>query len=164
MRLVKTIRRKFFKLLKNLFTNVARHAFFLRAIHKLHAHLGHEFSDLFPHGFAQRISLTTCEARHILGHLHDLLLVHRNTIRVCKRILEQRMHVRNFFASVFARNKRINKLHRARTIQRDHSNDIFNHCRFKFADVPLHAIRFQLKDTRRFPFSKQLKCFDIIQR
>ena len=60
------------------------------------------------------------------------------------------MEIGDGFFAVFSANERINKLHWARAIERNHSDDILERAGFEVFEIALHAGRFKLENTGSF--------------
>ena len=129
MRFIETVCGEFFKLLENFLGSFLRHAVSYRTIDKFQPQLSHEFCVFLSHGFAKRVSLTRGKPRHVFCHLHHLLLIHRNTVGFFQRTFCELMHETDFFPPFFSGDKGLDKLHRPRTIQSHHGDDVFNFCR-----------------------------------
>ena len=123
-----------------LFLSGATH--FLSTFNKLWLHLIHQVDLLFTHRLTKRICLTTSKATPFLGDLHELLLINQNTVSRFQSILETRVKISNRFFPVLTTNKRIDKLHRARTIKSHHSDNIFKTTGAKILQITLHTGRF----------------------
>ena len=165
VRLIETIVGELFQLSPERFRNFLSCATnFNRTLDEFRLDLFHQVNFLLTNSLTQRVSLTTSKSTPFLRNLHKLLLIDQNSVGIFQRVFHSRMQISYFFLAVFAPNKAVNKLHRARTIKSHHSNNIFKRSRLQSAQISLHSRRFQLEHTSRVAALKQLIGLFIIKR
>ena len=165
MRSIKSITRKLFEQIENFISLLL-----LNLIHRLTALAelfplnGHLVLVLFPHGAPQQIRTAKGIAREHLGRLHDLFLIHKNTVGIGGDFLQKRMRVLDLRLTLFALNIIVNQVHRAGPIQRQNRVDIFDIFHVKPAAGLHHPTGFQLEHRHSFASIKQVKRRLIRQR
>ena len=143
MRLVKAVIGEFLQLRPKGLRHFARGAAdFDRTLDELRLNLFHQVDFFLTDGFTQRISLAASKAAPFLRNLHKLLLVDQNSVGVFQRITHTLVQVGNRLFAVLAADKAIDKLHRPRTVQRHHSDDILKMRRLERPQVAFHTRRF----------------------
>ena len=117
MRLIKTIRRKLFHLVKNTLGHFLVNTVLNRPLGKHNALLWNLITHFFTHNLPEFISTTHCITAQFTGNHHDLLLINHNAVSFFQNRLQFWMQVLDFLFSVLALDKSRNIVHRSRTIQ-----------------------------------------------
>ena len=125
-------------------------------LNKVNFHLAHQVDFLLAHGFTQGVRLTAGKSAPFLRYLHELLLIDKDAVGILQRIFHTRVKISDILLTMFSLDKRIDKLHRPRPVQRHHGDDVVKHRRLQVAKIALHARRLQLKHARRVTALKQL--------
>ena len=99
----------------------------------------HFLDLLLAHGFAEGVALAAGESCQLAGEKHDLLLVYGDAIGVLEVLFHAGDVVFDRFASLLAVDEVGNVVHRTRTVERVHSDEVFKDMRLQFAEVFLHA-------------------------
>ena len=115
------------------------------ARNKLGIHVIQLVNQLFTHCLTQVITLTSCEVSNFTRQKHHLFLVYRDAIRVLEVFLHTREVIGNGFNPVLTFDKLRDILHRPRTIQSIHCNQVLKGRGVKFAEILLHTRRFELE-------------------
>ncbi len=141
--LVKAVGREVFNTRPKLFDKITIRIRVLDSpLNKILFHLGNHFRNLLTNTLTQSISLTASKATQVFRNLHDLLLIHDNTIGFLESSFHFFMVINYALGVMLTANKVINPLHWARSIQGNHRNNIFKAVRLKLANVALHTGRF----------------------
>ena len=114
-------------------------AVFLRSLDELGLHLVQHILFLLTHRLAQRVGLAARESCKLLREQHDLLLIDGNAISVLQVLLHIGNIVGHLFLTVLTRDERGNILHRPRTIERIHRNQVLEAVGFQVAQMLFHA-------------------------
>ena len=80
---------------------------------------------LLTHGTAYKISTSEGITAQLLYDLHNLFLIYNTTIGRGENRLQKRCGIGDIFFILFAGDILRNEIHRARAIQRNAGNDIF---------------------------------------
>ena len=103
--------------------------------------------ELLTHGLAQRVRLAAGEASQKARQQHDLLLIYRDAVGILQVFLHQVYVVDNGFTAVLAVDEVGNVIHRPRTVEGVHGDQILEGRGFQLAQVFLHAGRLELERT-----------------
>ena len=103
--------------------------------------------ELLTHGLAQRVRLAAGETRQKARQQHDLLLIYRDAVCILQVFLHQVYVVDDGFAAVLAVDEVGNVIHRPRTVEGVHGDQILEGRGFQLAQVFLHAGRLELERT-----------------
>ena len=125
MRFVKAVGCELGNLIKDVRCMFTTNTILFRAIDKQRALLFHFLGDFFTHRTAQQICAAERVTRHDLGQLHDLFLIDHDAVGFFEDRLQHRVHVIWFFQTVLTRDVIWDIIHRPRTIQGHHSDNIF---------------------------------------
>ncbi|SHE14663.1 Uncharacterised protein [Chlamydia abortus] len=110
---------------------------------------------LLADGSPQQVRLSETEAGHRSRDLHDLLLVYDDPVSIFKYWHERFMRIFHFDQSVLGLNIFRNKIHRPRTVQSIHRNDVLKFRWLQFLQHPAHPGGFQLEYPCRIPSAKK---------
>ena len=72
------------------------------------------------------------------------------------------MEISDWFFTMFTLNKRVDKLHWARTIEGHHSDNIFKTVSFKVTQIALHAGRLKLEDAGSLSTLQKFESFIVM--
>ncbi len=100
---------------------------------------------LLSHRLSQRIGLTLGEAGQFLRKKHHLLLIHGDTVSVVQILLHIREVVFYRLDAKFSVYEIRNVIHRTRTVQRIHRDQILEPLGMKLLKICLHTRRFELE-------------------
>ena len=110
----------------------------------------HRINDglfLLTHRLTQGITLASGKASQLSGEEHHLLLVHGDSVGILQVLLHARDIVLDFLLSVLTGDEGRNVIHRSRTIEGVHGNEVLEHRRLQLSQVLLHARRLKLEGT-----------------
>src|SRR5690606_10405871 len=124
----------------------------------------HSLRKCLTHSAALGIALPARKTTHAFANLHDLLLVANNTVGIFQCLLPGGVKIVRVFLALLSSNKIFYPLHWTRSVERVHSNKVFNNTPLKFFKVALHTGSFNLKHASGISFLIQLKSFFVIQR
>ena len=140
-------------LVRDLFRDAVCHtarAFVTRlgaAVHKVLPLCLHDGVLLFAHGAADVVCLSKGEARQFPEDLHDLLLIDDAAVGHIKNVCQLRGLVADLVRLVPVAQIGGNRIHGARAVQTDQSDDIFKVLGLQAHKHLLHAGGFQLEHT-----------------
>ena len=118
---------------------------FLSTLDKLGFHGIYDSLFLLTHSLAQGVALTASEICQLARQKHHLLLIYGDSVGVLQIFLHAGYVILYLLATVLARNKRGDIIHRTWTIKGVHGDDVLEYCRLEFAKVFLHTRRFKLE-------------------
>ena len=147
MRFVESIGSKLFPVAPNFLKNGRIMTIFLTLLDELRLHRIYNILLLLTHRLTQGIRLTTSKVGKLTGKKHHLLLIDRDTIRILQILFHTWNIILDFFLSVLSGNKRWDIIHRSRTIERIHRNQVFKDRRLQLAQILLHTRRLKLEST-----------------
>ena len=127
----------------------------------LGVHLG---LDLLAHRAAQDVGLSQTVARQVFGDLLDLLLIGDDAERLLEDRLQQRMRVFDLLFAELARAIDGDIGHRARTIERDQSDQVLEAVGPHVDQRLLHPRAFDLEHADRFAASEHLERLLVVKR
>ena len=105
-----------------------------------------QHGNLFlTHGLAELIALAAGEVSQQTAEQHDLLLIDGDTISVIEVFLHDGDIVRHRFDTLFALDELRYIIHRSRTIEGVHGDEITDDGGFQFAQIFLHTGRLELE-------------------
>ncbi len=164
MGFVETVVRELLPFLEDLLGGFFLNAVFLRAGDELDAVLL-DFVFLFlGNGLAEVIGF----GRGITGEVHcrehDLFLVDRDAVRLREDRLHQRVEVLDFLLAAHTGDVVRDELHRPRTVERDHGDNVLKLLRAHLHEVAGHARTFKLEDARRVAGREEFVCRLVIRR
>jgi len=131
------------------------------ALLKQDLHLLHILNLLFPNGLAQSIGLALSEARQLLRQKHHLLLIYGNAVGFFEVFFHFRRIIGNGLAPELAVNIIGDIVHRPRTVEGVHGNEVFKAVGLKLAQPFAHALRLKLEHTHRLAAAKKLVGFFV---
>ena len=120
-------------------------AVFHAAFDELRLHGVDNLFLLLTHCLAQRITLATGEVSQLTAQQHHLLLIDCDAVSVLQVFLHDGNIVGNGLVAMLTTDERRNVLHRTRTIERVHSDEILENGRLEVAQVFLHSGRLKLE-------------------
>ena len=128
---------------------------FTAPVDELLAQTCHDLFILLPHCLAEDVSLGEREPGELLRHLHHLILIDRETVRLLEDLLQVRMRVVDLLAAAASLHVVIGHpaLQRTRTIQGEESDQILEPVRLHAADEGSHPRTFELEDPRGLPLA-----------
>ena len=118
---------------------------FLSTLDKLGFHGIYDSLFLLTHSLAQGVALTASKVCQLARQKHHLLLIYGDSVGVLQIFLHAGDVVLYLLATVLARNKRGDIIHRTWTIEGIHGDDVLEYRRLEFAKVFLHTRRFKLE-------------------
>ena len=117
MRLVKAVARKLFHEVKHLIGLLFGNGVFGCSCTEDGAVFSHFLGLLFTHGAAQHVCATERVAAQNLRRLHHLLLVNHDAVGLRQHVGHHGVRVFDLLATMFARHKARNQIHRAGSVQ-----------------------------------------------
>ena len=114
--------------------------------------------ELLTHCLTQSVALASGEVGKQTREEHDLLLIYSDAIGVLEVLLHNRNVVLNRLASLLTVNEVWDVVHRARTVERVHGYEVLESRRLEFAQVFLHAGRFELECADGSSVAVELVC------
>ena len=104
-------------------------------------------TQFLTHRLTQGIGLTTGEVRQQTRQKHDLLLVDRNAVGILQILLHDGDVILDGLASPLTVDEVGDIIHRTRTVEGIHGNQILESARLQLAQILLHTGRFKLERT-----------------
>jgi hypothetical protein len=126
--------------------------------------LRHQLAVLLPHRLAERIGFSERESGEIGGQAHHLLLVDHHAVGLLQMPLHQRMLVGDGSASVLPVDEIVDEIHRSRSVERDHRDDVLEALRAEPLQGIAHPRRLQLEDPERPSFGEELEGLRVVER
>ncbi len=125
----------------------------------------HHRLDLLAHGVAQVVGLGHGVARHLLGHLHHLLLVHHDLVGVLQQGGDGGMQGLDLAAAVLAVGVEGVHVgaHRAGPVERHQCHDVVELIGLQAADQSPHRPRLQLEHPHRLAGSEELERPGVVE-
>ena len=126
----------------------------------------HFFAILFAHRAAQNVRFAQRKAGQAIGDLHDLFLIQNHAVGLFQNFLQLGQIVSDFLFAVLAVDEVVDHaaLDRAGAVQRVEGGEIFEARGLVAAQNVTHAVRFKLKNRRRFSAGKKFVGRLVIQR
>ncbi|OQC27920.1 MAG: hypothetical protein BWX71_01111 [Deltaproteobacteria bacterium ADurb.Bin072] len=109
---------------------------------------GHLLADLLAHGAPEKVRLAQRVARHLLGDLHDLLLVDDDAVGLLQDLLQEGMGVINVLPAVSPVHIGWDEVHGSRPVQCHGSDDVLELLRLELPEHASHARAFELEHAR----------------
>ena len=134
----------------------------LSALDELGLHLVYDVLLLLTHGLTQGVRLTTGEVGQLAREEHHLLLVYGDTVGVLEVLLHTGNVVLNGLAAVLTVNEVGDVVHRTRTVQRVHGDEVLEGRGLQLAQVLLHTGRLELERTDGLAFAIELVGLGVI--
>ena len=128
-------------LLKHLRVVTVLHA----AFDELRLHGIYDVLLLLTHRLTQRVALASGEVCQLTAEQHDLLLIYRDAVGVLQVLLHARYVVGDRLLSVLALDERGDVVHRSRTVEGVHGDEVFKYRRVQLAKVFLHSRTLKLE-------------------
>ena len=147
MRLIEGIGSELFPVTPNLLQDGWIMSIFLSLLNKLRLHRINDVLLLLTHRLTQGIRLTSGEVSQLSGKKHHLLLIHRNAISILQVLLHARDVILDFLLTVLTGDERRDIIHRSRTIQGIHRNQVLKHGWLQLTKILLHTRRLKLERT-----------------
>ena len=124
MRLVESIRCKLLPVSPNLFEHLRIVSVLASAFNEFGFHVIQLVTQLFTHRLTQGIRLTTGEVGQQTGQKHHLLLIYRNTVCIFQILLHNGNIILNRFPPMLTVDKVRDVIHRPRTVEGVHRNQV----------------------------------------
>ena len=121
-------------------------AVFYAALDKIGIQALQHVDFFLSHGLAELVGLAFGEARHLLGNPHHLLLVHGYAVGFLQEFAHDRQVEGDLFLAPFAGDEGGDVIHRPRTVEGVHSDEVLEALRVQALQPLLHAGRFKLED------------------
>ena len=118
---------------------------FLSTLDKLWFHGIYDGLLLLSHCLSQSVALSTCEVGKLARQKHHLLLIYRDSVCVLQIFLHAGDVVLYLLAPVFACDERGDIVHRSRSVEGIHGDDVLEDGWLQFAQVFLHTWRLKLE-------------------
>ena len=131
---------------------------------ELGLHLVQHVALLLAHRLAQRVGLAARESCKLLRQQHDLLLVYRNAVRVAQVLLHVRNLVGHRLRALLAGDEVGYVLHRSRTVEGVHGDQVLEAVGLEVAQVLLHSGRLELEESRGVAPGEDLVGRRIVER
>ena len=147
MRFIESIRRELFPVSPNLFEHLRIVPVFLSARNEFRLHVIQFIPQLFTHRLTQSIGFATGEVRQQTGQKHDLLLIDSNTVCILQVFLHNRNIILDRLASPLTVDEIRDIVHRPRTIEGIHGNQVLKRTGLQLTQIFLHTGRFKLECT-----------------
>ena len=122
-------------------------AVLLSARNEFRLHVVQLVTQFLTHRLTQGIGLTTGEVRQQTRQKHDLLLVDRNTVGILQILLHDGDVILDGLASPLTVDEVGDIIHRTRTVEGIHGNQILESARLQLTQIFLHTGRFKLERT-----------------
>ena len=143
--------------------NAALYSFFLVSVDKVLPLRFHHLCLLFGHGTAHQITSSITVACQTPDDLHNLLLVNNTAIGSCKNRFKLWTVICNGISVASSLNILRNKVHRARTIQRNTGYDLCHVLRLQLFHKLLHPGTLQLEYSLGPPTGYEFPYIFILQ-
>ena len=156
MTLVEGIRGKLLPIGPDLFQRFRLVAIGLTTRHELALQVVHLVDQLLTHCLTQGIALATGEIGQQTREQHDLLLIDCNAVCIFQVTLHHRNVILDLLLSLFTGDKRRNIVHRSRTVEGIHGNQVLELGGLQLLQVLLHTGRLKLEGTGCLPFAIEL--------
>jgi len=145
MRLVEGVGSKLLPVAPYLLQHLRVVAVLLSLLDKLRLHRIYDGLFLLTHRLTQGIRLASGEAGKLTGKKHHLLLIDRNAVGILQILLHTRDIVGNLLLAVLAGNKVRDVIHRSRTVEGVHGDEVLEHRRLQLTEILLHTRRLELE-------------------
>ena len=152
-----------FPIVKNRIGRLARNIVGDRPLHKFLPLLPQHLGLLFCYRLAKDVGFGGREACQFHRRVHDLFLVDRDPVSFLENRFQGGMPISDVFQAVHASNVGRNKLHRSRTIERNHRRNMRQVGWFHLHQVAAHSGAFDLKHPQYVPASQQVVSLRVVQ-
>ena len=115
----------------------------------------HQLDLLLAHGLAQCVGLPASEARQHPRKQHHLLLIDGDAVGVVQDLAHFRDGIGDLFQPLFSADKGRDVVHRSRSVEGDHGDDVLETRRLQFAQVFAHTGTFKLEYCSHVAFAEQ---------
>ena len=105
----------------------------LSAFNKHRFHGVNDILFLLTHSLTKGVTLTTGKVGQLTGQQHHLFLIYRDAISILQVFLHTRDIILYLLTSILSGDEGRDVVHRTRTIQRVHSDEILEHRRMEFS-------------------------------
>ena len=158
VRFVETVLGELFHEIEQLHGQLAVDTILRRTVAEDAAMFGHFFGLFLTHRPPQHIGGAQRVAADQLRDLHHLFLIHDHTVGRRQTGLERLMEVVNLLQTLLAQNEVVHhaRAQRARSIERQHGDDVFKTVGRQLLEQLLHPFRFDLEDRRRIGIFQDL--------
>ena len=112
---------------------------------------------LFADRFDERVGGAQGHTTELVHDLHDLLLVDHDAVRLAGVFFDDRVHLRDGLATVFARVVVVDQLHRAGPVEGVGGDQVFEAVRAHGAQEAAHAVGFELEDGDGFAAAEEVE-------
>ena len=164
VRLVKAVTRELLHQVKHFVGFFFRQAVNAGTLAKYFAVGRHLFFIFFTHCTAQHVGSTERVTTQNLRGLHHLFLVNHDAVGFFQHRLDAWVRVFRHLFALFTGNVGRNQVHRTRSVQRIHRNQIFQAIGPGVFEHSLHADTFKLENSFGFTFCKQPVNPRIVER
>ena len=127
-------------------------------------HLGHQVALLLPHRLAQVVGLGRAEPGHLLGDLHQLLLVDAAPVGGLGDRAQAGVRVADRGGVALAAGVVVDEAHRAGPVQRHQGDDVVEVGRAHAAERVAHPVGLELEDPDRVAAREHLERLRIVER
>ena len=164
VRLVEGVRCKLNPILPNLFENFFVVSVCCSTLQELRLQLHQFCQNLLTHSLTQGVCLASCEVGKESRKQHHLLLIYRNSVSIFEILLHNRNIIDDRCATVLTVDKVRNIVHRSRTIESIHRNQILENRRLQLAKILLHTIGLELECSERMTCTIEVVGLFIVNR
>ena len=164
MGLVEGILGEFLPVLPYFVKNLFRMTVFHTSGHELVFQGVEDIDELLSHRLSQLVRLSLGEACQFLRQEHDLLLIDRHAVSVLKIFLHFRKVIFHFLDTLLAGNEGRDVVHRARSVESVHRNQVLESFRLKLLQPVHHTRRLELEHADRISTSIELVRGFIVDR
>ena len=164
VRLVEGVAGKNFDLAEELVGQCLFHPVCSAAADEVLFDLGHFLGLLLAHRLAQNIGLAEGETGQLLGDAHDLLLIDHNPIGRLQNRLQLGVIVGDGLFAVLAGDEGRDIVHRPRTIEGVHGDNVFDGVRLELDQVFAHPCGLKLENADRLAAAEQVERGPIVPR
>ena len=119
----------------------------LSAGDKLRLHMVQLIAQLLTHSLTQGIALASGKVSQKAREKHHLLLIDRNAVGVLQVLLHDGDVILDGLAAPFAVNEVRNVVHRSRTVEGIHGDEVLKRAGLQLTQILLHTGRFKLEGT-----------------
>ena len=122
-------------------------AVFLASFEEERLHLVYDLLLFLTHGLTQGIALSTCEVGQLTREKHHLLLIDGDAIGVLEVFLHAGNVIGDRLLTILTGNERGDIVHRSRTVEGIHSDQVLKDRRLELTQIFLHTGRLKLEST-----------------
>ena len=156
MRFIEGIGRKFLPVLPDFRQHFRVVTIRFAAVHELDLQRLQNRHLLLSHRLTELVALAAGEVRQEAAQKHHLLLINGHAISVLEVFLHHGDVVRHGLQTLLAADELRNIIHRSRTVERVHGDEVANDGRLQLPQVFLHTGGLELKDRYRPSFLEEL--------